>query len=654
MRLTYFIFLGWAVSLLAACTTEYLPVQAVEYYFEPYLNHHDSATYVGMRPCLECHYPIYESYMRTGMGRSFGRASPSKSDAVIGPDSVIYDPHTNFYYQPYWRDSILYVKEFRLEQHDTTHQRIEKVDFVIGSGNHTNSHIYSINGYLFQIPFTYYTQKQRFDLPPGFEDGHNSRFGRSLGLECISCHNGLPELVIGSENKYASIPEGIDCERCHGPGSIHVDQKRAGILVDTALYIDYSIVNPGRLPRQLQNDVCARCHLQGTMVLKPDKSFYDYRPGMALTKVMDIFMPVFEGGTDDLIMASHVERMMDSRCYIESNAELSCLDCHNPHFPVSETPINKFTNACLKCHGSTHQSQCRLPEADRLAANNACTLCHMPGRDSRDIPHVVITDHKIINPATEQKGVKRFKGLKAINNPATDALTKAKGYLREFETYHDNPAYLDSAARYLNPSHKKTDAEAFKAKVQYFYLIRQYASIIKLVNNQEKDLVLGSWLTKTQLDNHDAWTAYRIGQAFENKNRIKESLVYYERAIQLAPYQLDFLNKFGSVLVATNQLTEAKRIFARIINENPRYDMAWVNLGYVELQLQNIKQAHQSFVLALRLNPDNEQALLNLASYYAAIEQNELAIPYLIRVLQLRPDHEQAHKLLHTIRKPNG
>lgn len=60
------------------------------------------------------------------------------------------------------------------------------------------------------------------------------------------------------------------------------------------------------------------------MVLKPDKSFYDYRPGMALTKVMDIFMPVFEGGTDDLIMASHVERMMDSRCYIESNAELSC------------------------------------------------------------------------------------------------------------------------------------------------------------------------------------------------------------------------------------------------------------------------------------------------------------------------------------------
>jgi len=278
----------------------------------------------------------------------------------------------------------------------------------------------------------------------------------------------------------------------------------------------------------------------------------------------------------------------------------------------------------------------------------------MPGRDSRDIPHVVITDHKIINPATEQKGVKRFKGLKAINNPATDALTKAKGYLREFETYHDNPAYLDSAARYLNPSHKKTDAEAFKAKVQYFYLIRQYASIIKLVNNQEKDLVLGSWLTKTQLDNHDAWTAYRIGQAFENKNRIKESLVYYERAIQLAPYQLDFLNKFGSVLVATNQLTEAKRIFARIINENPRYDMAWVNLGYVELQLQNIKQAHQSFVLALRLNPDNEQALLNLASYYAAIGQNELAIPYLIRVLQLRPDHEQAHKLLHTIRKPNG
>jgi len=32
---------------------------------------------------------------------------------------------------------------------------------------------------------------------PGFEGGANFRFSRYLALECISCHNGLPALVMG-------------------------------------------------------------------------------------------------------------------------------------------------------------------------------------------------------------------------------------------------------------------------------------------------------------------------------------------------------------------------------------------------------------------------------------------------------------------------
>ena len=53
---------------------------------------------------------------------------------------------------------------------DSTSIRItfEKVDYIIGSGQHTNSHIYNTNGYLHQMPMTYYTQKQKWDFPPGF------------------------------------------------------------------------------------------------------------------------------------------------------------------------------------------------------------------------------------------------------------------------------------------------------------------------------------------------------------------------------------------------------------------------------------------------------------------------------------------------------
>ena len=90
-------------------------------------------------------------------------------------------------------------------------------------------------------------------------------------MECMSCHNAYPSNVEGSLNKYHSLPEGIDCERCHGPGELHVKEKMSGVIIDTSKYIDYSIVNPKKLEKDLQFDVCSRCHLQGTTVLKNGK-----------------------------------------------------------------------------------------------------------------------------------------------------------------------------------------------------------------------------------------------------------------------------------------------------------------------------------------------------------------------------------------------
>ena len=151
-----------------------------------------------------------------------------------------------------------------------------------------------INGYVYQAPVTFYTQRGIWDLPPGFENGHNSRFGRKIELECMSCHNAYPKMVEGSENKYAFIANGIDCERCHGPGSKHVEEKRMGKIVDTSKAVDYSIVNPAKLSIDLQLDICQRCHIQGNAVLAPGKSFFDFRPGMHLSDVMNVFILILQ------------------------------------------------------------------------------------------------------------------------------------------------------------------------------------------------------------------------------------------------------------------------------------------------------------------------------------------------------------------------
>ena len=44
----------------------------------------------------------------------------------------------------------------------------------------------------------------------------------------MSCHNAYPKIILGSENKYEYIPDGIDCERCHGAGGEHVKRMISG------------------------------------------------------------------------------------------------------------------------------------------------------------------------------------------------------------------------------------------------------------------------------------------------------------------------------------------------------------------------------------------------------------------------------------------
>src|SRR5207249_3228795 len=142
---------------------------------------------------------------------------------------------------PFWNNDSLFFKEFRLSGKDTIYQRTENVNYIVGSGQHTNSHITDVNGYLYQAPMTFYTQSGKWDLPPGFENGHNSRFSRKIELECMTCHNAFPKIIAGSENKYEDVPTGINCERCHGPGEAHVKAKLAGKIVDISKEIDYSI-----------------------------------------------------------------------------------------------------------------------------------------------------------------------------------------------------------------------------------------------------------------------------------------------------------------------------------------------------------------------------------------------------------------------------
>ena len=634
-----------------------------------YGNLHDTVKYVGMTSCRQCHENIYETYIHTGMGSSIDLASREKSSAVYNQRSLIFDKYRNFWYKPFWKDDSLNILEFRLEGKDTIYKRVETITYIVGSGQHTNSHIMETNGYLNQVPATFYTQKKHWDLPPGFEDGYNTRFSRLIGLECMSCHNSYPKMVLGSENKYTHIPNGIDCERCHGPGELHVKEKSEGKMVDIATRVDYSIVNPAKLPIDLQFDVCQRCHIQGNAVLKEGKSFFDFRPGMGLSEVMDVYMPVHKGAEDEFIMASHAERLKQSPCYIQTTEKvqkgdlkpagplrpyknaLTCVTCHDPHVSVTLTGMETFNNACSSCHSNEKTNGCTMGLKERIAKNgNDCNACHMPRSGTIDIPHVMTTDHYIRKPMKKEEinKVKEFVTLAAINNPSPDRISKGRAFINYFEKFEKNPAFLDSARYYFPDDNLTSLKENIYDLIRISYLKNDFIGLIKIFEQS------GLVLNKKSYDNRDAWTAYRVAEAYAAAGNNSSALIYFEKAATLAPFYTEFLFKYGNALLSAGRTSKSKKVYEQLLREYPKHAPALSNLGYYYFAFENnAEKALQLYNKALALDPDYELALLNKAGLFISTKQFTEARKVLNQILKNNPENYQAKAALESLKLTN-
>lgn len=609
-----------------------------------FLNLNDTVTYVGMETCRSCHNNVYETYIKTGMGQSFADATPEKSAAHYGEHVVVHDSVNNLHYHPFWRNDSLFVQEYRVVGSDTVHNLKKHIDYVIGSGQHTNSHLYSINGYVFQAPITYYTQDKRWDLAPGFEAGFNTRFQRVIGHECMSCHNGYPEFVAGSINKYKKVPQGIDCERCHGPGSLHVKQKLAGDIIDTSKYIDYTIVNPAHLNKDLQMSLCQRCHLQGVAVLNEGSDWNDFKPGMHLNSVMNVFLPRFSGAENEFIMASQADRLRMSDCF--KKTDMTCTTCHNPHVSVTVTPIEQFNNACTNCHNTTANAETKLlcseDETQRLAVDNNCSGCHMPKSGSIDIPHISISDHFIRKnyeqidykvSLEEVDQIKQFIGLECLTTEQPDALTMAEAYLHYYDRYSSRDYVLDSVAVWLNRAGAVSD-KSLEAKVYYLFVKADLQGIVKL-----SEQFAPGQVTKP-------WTAYRMGEAWYAMGNYEKSLAYYTRAAELMPLDPDFLNKKAASHAALAQTNEAFKLYEQILQLNPQYKEAYANLAYLTMLRGNYSRSDSLLSVALGLDPDYTQARLNKAILYIQQHKRAEARKQIMTILQQEPDNGQALQLL--------
>ena len=607
-----------------------------------YLNLGSDVSYVGIEACKTCHPAQYETYVQSEMGRSFRPATLSNSDANFIDAKPVYDSFSQMHYQPYHDGEDLYLMEYRLSGRDTVHRRIEKIDYIVGSGQHTNSHIMEESGYLYQMPLTWYAQDGKWDLPPKFSGGNNSRFGRPIPLQCMTCHNAMPEFVQGSENRYSKVPHGIDCERCHGPGSLHVEEKMAGKVVDVTTEIDYTIVNPRKLPVDLQFDICQNCHMQGVSIHKPGETPLDFRPGRPMLDVQNVFWPRYADSVNTFIMASHPDRLKMSACFRESHAApeefqpLTCISCHNPHVSIKTLGPAYFNEKCQSCHTPAKNNLCAEDEAVRAASNDNCVTCHMPVSGSSDIPHVRVTDHFIRTPiegdrllsTEEMEAQKKLVGLASLienDPPITDVV---KGFLTYYEEVTNNPVFLDSALVYLERARAEAPARELAPLWIWAWFWRQdYGSIIGLAGSLNAQTI------------QDPWTLYRIGEAYLSTGQPANAIRYLQLAVGRAPEHLRFLNKLAAAYTNAGNFNEALSIYDSILDVNPNFEAAYNDRGFAHILMGDFEAAEADLVTALDLDPDAISPLGNLASLYYNTGRGDEARPYVQRLLELDPDN---------------
>lgn len=638
--------------------------------------------YVDSVACAGCHQEIWNQFQETGMARSFSRMRPDAKIADFEHNNTYYHPASDRQYRMYRDGDSYFMHRSQVGPTGDLINEVEKrIDYVLGSGHKARTYLaMNSQGELVQLPVAWYTEQGGFwAMNPSYDRPDHDGFSRRVRFDCMFCHNSYFDTGPGGDGFDADpvydgdLPEGIDCQRCHGPGRPHLEMLANG---GSDADILESIVNPARLSPQRSLEVCYQCHLQSTSFRlpyasqRPGRGVLSYRPGQPLGDYILHFDHPPGGEHDDKFEIAHAAyRLRKSRCFQESNGSLTCTTCHDPHRHLSKDEA-AYIDVCLNCH---RQLSPGLPGDLRHQSASDCLNCHMPQRRTDDVVHVVMTDHLI----------RRRQPERDLLAPRTEFVEGPdNGYLGEVVLYYpsdlpDTPATdLDIAVAQVEAGTNLLDglprlrravekyrpvghhyhyelAEAYfkagnlnEALAWWEETLRRRPGFLPALRNQGKELAKSGQLDRgievlrrvLRIREGDPQALYDMALAYFLKGDAKQGMDALQQAVAADPEDPQAHNLLATQLYASGDVAGAEMEFRQAIRWDPRHAAANGNLAALLAEQGQYDRAEYYFGRAVTSDPAYGKGLLDYGIFLVDRRQqfNE-AVHYLRSAVELDP-----------------
>jgi predicted CXXCH cytochrome family protein len=612
--------------------------------------------------CATCHPKIAQSFRATGMARSFYRPTAANTVEDYTGNNTYYHRASDMYFQMIQRDGRYFQRQYQIGFDGKQTNLVEKeIDYVLGSGNHARTYLHrTAAGTLEQLPLGWYVENGGYwAMNPGYDRPDHQGFRRNVTYDCMFCHNAYPEIPAGNEAPrstpvFSRIPEGIDCQRCHGDGARHAALAAGSSAGGPE--IRAAIVNPSRLAPERQAEVCLQCHLETTSsplpasIVRYERGPFSYRPGEPLA---DFMLHFDRKSPDDRVeITSSAYRIRQSKCFLASKGALKCTTCHDPHsVPRGEEATKHYTEVCRGCHPSA------FPKATR--ASSDCLGCHMPKRRTDDVVHAVVTDHYIQRSRPpgnllaeiaekRQTDANAYHGEVVPYLPATpDELYLAIAQVSQGSNLIDGIARLSAVLEKTHPARAEYYLElgdalrGDAARTAYEEAVRREPESIVAQERLALSLPAAKGeeilqrLVKRTPETARIWV--ELGSVEVSAGKIAEALAAFEKAAQFDPEMVEAWNSAGAIWFEAGDTARAETALRNAIRVQPNFAPAHNNLGNLLSSAGRFDEAKYHFEAALRYQDNYIGARYNYALALAKVRRFDEAQSQIEAIRRILP-----------------